>query len=253
MFKKIITPSPAIFVIKRVASHLFFRGGSESANYVGDEEYFKFHDNGSEVKEPRIKNLKLTEMLRNRAKNKLTKNQRLIKDVVEHAELSRAISQNEFKNLEEMYEFMQKYKSYLRIKRCIPLGIIAPFTTTELSKMAYATAIGSKSVALTIPGFVGYSLPAFFFFHMSYFYVPDRLKPFFQTGKYTLGMPFLLVNYIVDELASAPEEKFFGQEIPIDISHTGGTVPKDIGTVEDFRKLIEELKDTTKEFTKKTY
>ena len=63
-----------------------------------------------------------------------------------------------------MYEFRRKYKNYLRITRFIPLALIAPFTNTELSKMAYAAALGSKSVSLTFPGLIGYSLPAFFFF-----------------------------------------------------------------------------------------
>ena len=37
--------------------------------------------------------------------------------------------------------------------------------------------IGSKSVALTLPRLIVYSLPAFSFFHMSSFYAPDKLKP----------------------------------------------------------------------------
>lgn len=102
-------------------------------------------------------------MLKNKAKRKLTKNEKLIKAVVEQAELSRTISEHDSNNLEEMYQFLQKYKCYLRLKRFIPLSLVAPLTTTELSKMAYTAALGSKSVVLTIPGVIGYSLPAFLF------------------------------------------------------------------------------------------
>lgn len=55
-----------------------------------------------------------------------------------------------------MYEFRRKYKNYLRIKRILPLNIIPPFTGNELFKMAYAAAIGAKSIRLTLPGIIGY-------------------------------------------------------------------------------------------------
>eukprot|EP00980_Cylindrotheca_fusiformis_P031809 scaffold27021_cov2942-Cylindrotheca_fusiformis.AAC.2 len=62
--------------------------------------------------------------------------------------------------------------------------------------MAYAAALGSKSVLLTVPGVIG----------------------------------FMLVNYIVDELGEHVEEKIFGEAVPLDINKTGGTIPGDIGT-----------------------
>jgi len=251
MLKQIIGPSPALFVVKKIKNTLSCRGGE--GNTVSNHEFVSFTEESSETKPPRIKQFDLNELLQNKAKAKLTKQEQLIKSIVEQAELSRTVSEHDFKNLEEMYSFLQKYKSYLRLKRFLPLGIVAPFTSTELSKMAYAAALGSKSVALTIPGIIGYSLPAFFFFHMSYYYAPDKLKPLCQAGKYSLGAGFMLVNYIVDGLGEPVEEKFFGEAVPIDINKTGGTIPGDIGTVEDLRSLLEDLKATSKEFTKKTY
>ena len=156
-----------------------------------------------------------------------------------------------------MYEFRRKYKNYLRIKRLIPLGIIGPFTNNELSKMAYAAALGSKSVSLTLPGLIGYSLPAFFFFHMTSYYVPDKFKPICQACKYTLGGPLWITSYITDELMSSTEEKLFGEQISIDISNTGGTIPKELGDINQLRQTLEDMKDFGKDladgYTKKSY
>ena len=152
-----------------------------------------------------------------------------------------------------MQAFTYKYRHYLRIKRLLPFAVVGSLTTTELTKMAYASAIGSKSVAMTIPGIIGYSLPAFYFFHMSYYYVPDKIKPLCQAGKYTLGAAFMLINYVLDEIAQDVEHKFLGQKVPIDINKTGGTIPSDIGTPADLRRLLEDLKETSKEFSEKSY
>jgi hypothetical protein len=201
-------------------------------------------------KPSRLNNKKLQQLLFDKAnKAKLTKEQRLVKSVIEEAKLSKIISEKSFENVQEMYEFRRKFKNYLRIKRLIPLSIVAPFTGTELSKMAYAAALGSKSISLTLPGLIGYSLPSFFFFHMSSFYAPDKLKPVCQVCKYTLGAPFCIVGSLTDGLISTPEEKYFGNEVPIDVVGTGGTIPGDLGDITKLRKVLEEMKD----FGKKTY
>ena len=242
MLKQIIGPSPALFVIKKVKSSLFLRGGSDIPVRLADE-----------VKSPRMTNTQLLERLRKKAKHQLSRNDALVQSIIEKAQLSRAVSESDFQNLEEMYAFMHKYKRYLRVKRLLPFGVVGSLTATELTKMTYAGALGSKSVAITIPGIIGYSLPAFYFFHMSYYYAPDKLKPLCQAGKYTLGAAFMLITYLVDEIAEDAEHKFLGQKVPIDINKTGGTIPSDIGTPEDLRRLIEDLKKTSKEFTEKSY
>src|SRR5210317_42565 len=144
MFRQILEPSPALYVIKKIHSHLFFHGGDATDTYLSDQEFFE----GISDKPVRLTNPKVTEMLSNKTK-KLTKDQRLVKSVIEQAQISRVIYENSFKNVEEMYELRRKYKNYLRIKRLIPLSVISPFTGNELSKMAYAAALGSKSVTLT--------------------------------------------------------------------------------------------------------
>jgi hypothetical protein len=195
----------------------------------------------------RLNNKEVRELLA--SKVKLTKEQRLLKSVLEEATLSKAISEKSFRNVQEMYDFRRKYKNYLRIKRFVPLTIVAPFTGTELSKMAYAAALGSKSISLTLPGLIGYSLPAFFFFHMSSYYVPDKIKPVCQMCKYTLGAPFWIVSSITDEVTSHTEEIYFGEEVPIDVVGTGGTIPGDLGDLNKLREILDDMRA----FNKKTY
>ena len=67
------------------------------------------------------------------------------------------------------------------------------------------------------------------------------------------GAGFMLVNYMVDGLGEHVEERIFGEAVPIDINKTGGTIPSDIGTIDDLRKLLEDLKQTSKEFGEKSY
>lgn len=144
-------PSPAVYTINKIRSHVSFRGGQTNEEYCTDEEFFEFIDH--EIKSPRLINKELTKILNTKAK-KLTKNQKLIKSVIEEAQTTKIVTAKDFKNLEEMYEFRRKYKNYPRIKRIILLSIVARFTSNKLSKMAYAAAIGSKSITLTLPGLI---------------------------------------------------------------------------------------------------
>ena len=199
MFKKISIRFPLSYGIKKIrtrGTQLFFRGGDTKSDIcLSDEAFFEMIIDTSKNKPRRLSPKEVQELFSTKAK--LTKEQRLLKSVLEEATVSKAIANKSFQDAQELYKFRRKYKNYLRIKRFIPLTVVAPFTSTELSKMAYAAAIGSKSISLTLPGLIGYSLPAFFFFHMSSFYVPDKLKPVCQCCKYTLGAPFWIDKFII--------------------------------------------------------
>jgi hypothetical protein len=84
---------------------------------------------------------------------------------------------------------------------------------------------------------------------MSSFYLPDKLKPVCQVCKYTLGAPFWIAGIFIDGLMSTPEEMVFGNEVPIDIVGTGGSISGDIG---DFNKLCEVFEEM-EDFSKKLY
>jgi hypothetical protein len=106
-----------------------------------------------------------------------------------------------------------------------------------------------KSVSLTLLGLIGYSLPAFYFFHMSSFYVQDKLKPVCQVCNYTLSASFWISVALIDGLMSTPEEMIFGDGVPIDVVGTAGTIPGDLGNINALRELLKERRD----FGKKTY
>lgn len=170
IFRKILGPSPLFWSLKQIKTQLLFRGGQnvyESDIYSSDDETFfkimnhEFDTNSNANKFCRFTESEFKKLLSTRSK--LTKEQKLLKSVIEDINSSRAIESKYIDNASQMYELRRRYKIYLRLKRIIPLAIIGPFTNNELSKMAYAAALGSKSVALTIPGFIGYALPAFDF------------------------------------------------------------------------------------------
>ena len=62
--------------------------------------------------------------------------------------------------------------------------------------------------------------------------------------------PFWIISSLTDECLSFPEETFFGEEVPIDVIGTGGTIPADVG---DFNRLKEVIDDMKHWSPQKTY
>lgn len=245
--KRIIGPSPIIFIFRKSKNFLAMRGGespyTEIDQPLTDAEFFanliaKYSDKPRRLTPAEVQKLYFQKSL-------IKRDHRLLESVMDEAiiaQVGRQLPEGVINNVLEMHVFRTKYKRYLRIKRLIPLALVAPFTNSELTKMAYAAALNSKSVSLTLPGLIGYSLPAFFFCHMTYYYVPDKLKPICSVGKYVLGAPIWVISALVDQCGIPFEEKFFGEPVAIDLTQTGGTIPSDLGNLDDLRAIIEETK-----------
>ena len=252
---KILGPSPMKYAFKKAGKVLFVKGGHQDIIddniCISDEIFFETYiEPKTKPRRMRMSNKELLGLYD--SKVKLSKDQKLVKSVLDDWIANTAsgiVSEKAFANTKNLYMFRRKYRRYLRIKRFVPLVLVAPFTGSELSKMAYAAALDSKSVSLTLPGLIGYSLPGFFFFHISYFYAPDKLKPICTFCKYTVGAPFWVIHCMTDEVLSSPEEAFFGEPVPIDVTQTGGTIPADIG---DWDKLRDVLHDMRK-WSEKSY
>ena len=258
MIHKLLGPSLMISGVKKVHNYLSLRAGAQAQSpnvdvdvCFSDEDFFEMISEQSSgvKKKARLSDREVRNLLSANTK-KLTSDQRLVKSVLEEAQISRVLTDKNFKNLEEMYTFRRKYKHYLRGKRLIPLGILTPFTGTELTKMSYAAAIGSKSVSLTLSSVLGFAIPSFFFFHMGYYYAPDKFKPLCQIGKYTLGAPVWIMSAVTDKLMAPIEQAVFDEEVPIDITETAGTIPSNVGDLQQLQDILEDVK---KEFSKKTY
>ena len=121
----------------------------------------------------------------------------------------------------------------------------------ELTKMAYAEALGSKSVSLTLPGLIGWSLLGFFFFHMGTYYAPDRLKPTCTICKYTFGASFWIICTLTYSVLGVPKEQFFGEEVSIETTNTGGTILYELGDLLQLHELLEVMKQEWEDTTKK--
>jgi hypothetical protein len=84
---------------------------------------------------------------------------------------------------------------------------------------------------------------------MSAFYVPDKFKPACQFCKYSLGVPVWIAAAITNKLLSNFEERILGDEVPLDILATGGSIPQDLGNIKKLGELLDEMSN----FGKKTF
>ena len=109
----VLGPSPLLYGVKRVHSHLFFRGGETQDMCYSDDGFFEIISEtvDNQAKPRRASAKEIRDLFSNKAT--LTKDQRLVKSIMDEVELSRTISSKEFRSLKDMYEFRRKYKNYL--------------------------------------------------------------------------------------------------------------------------------------------
>ena len=85
---------------------------------------------------------------------------------------------------------------------------------------------------------------------MAYYYCPDKVKPICNLCKYTIASPFWIVCTAMDEILSVPEEAVCGEEVPLDVTNTGGTIPAELGDLDELRRVLEDVKN---DWGQKTY
>lgn len=80
---------------------------------------------------------------------------------------------------------------------------------------------------------IGFSMPYAVTFSMLELYAPDKLKFPCKCAKWSGGLIFYGVSSSVDYLTSGVENKFLGEELPIDAPELMGTLP----TMADLEEL----------------
>ena len=238
LLKLLIGPSPSIELFNRL------RGGSDNTRVKGSDikEAFEYYDDDAfwddipEFSTDSYKNfLESAEQA-----ERYTERQKLCTELINKALL-------DSKNAEDGYSMLNKFRYHLTkrrkfrkallSKKIATLGVAGTFTNIELRKMCYAKMLGINSLPMSLNGVIGFSLPSFFFFHMCEFYAPPHLKPVCKFGKYTFGLPLILISTIVDKCAEPLEQKFMGGHMPLDLPETGGTIPKDVFDKAEWEKI----------------
>ena len=125
---------------------------------------------------------------------------------------------------------------YTKIKGKVPYAILSPFTFSELARLGAYRAAGFASAPLTLPAFIGFSMPCAVTFAMLEMYAPDKFKFPCKCLKWTGGAVFYGVCAGVDYATAGIETKTFGQPLPIDAPQLMGTLPAK-NDLDELRKL----------------
>ena len=125
---------------------------------------------------------------------------------------------------------------YVKIKGKIPFAILSPFTLGELARLSAYRVAGFTSAPLTLPAFIGFSMPCAITFAMLEMYAPDKLKFPCKCAKWAGGVVFYGVSATVDYATAGLETKVFGQPLPIDAPQLMGTLPRQ-ADLDELRKL----------------
>lgn len=136
-----------------------------------------------------------------------------------------------------------KHPVYSKIKSKVPYAILAPFTFSELTRLATYRAAGFASAPISIPAIIGFSMPCAVTFSMLEMYAPDKFKFPCKCAKWTGGIVFYGVCSSVDYLTAGIEAKSFGEPLPMDAPQLMGTIPKmsDLEELQKLKKLAESI------------
>lgn len=166
----------------------------------------------------------------------------LIEKAIENGNVE-GIDADRLQKLRFEIQLRKKFKHLLRIKRSAGIFLCASLTNNELQKMFVASQLGIKTIPLTMGGVIGISLPAYYFFHMLQYYVPNNCKAPCELGKYTAGLAYMAITTAIDKISAPLEKKTTGFELPLDIPNTGGTIPKEVFSKEEISQILKRLKE----------
>lgn len=136
-----------------------------------------------------------------------------------------------------------KHPWYAKIKGKIPYAILSPFTFAELTRLASYRIAGCTSAPLTLPAFIGFSMPCAVTFSMLEMYAPDKFKFPCKCLKWSGGIVFYGVCSSVDYITSGIETKAFGQPLPMNAPQLMGTLPQksDFEELKKWKRLAESI------------
>lgn len=133
-----------------------------------------------------------------------------------------------------------EHPHYSKAKGKLPFLLLSPFTFAELARLSTLRAAGITSASLTIPGFLGFTMPCAITFAMLEMYAPEKLKLPCKIAKWTGGIGFYGLAATIDYVSAPLEKKYFKIELPIQATELMGTLPT-VSDVDEFKKLYEEM------------
>lgn len=128
---------------------------------------------------------------------------------------------------------------YRKVKSKSVYAAFTPWTFAELKRLSLYRISGFSSAPITLGAVLGVSMPCAVCFSMLEMYAPDKFKYPCKVAKWTGGAAFFVSNAIVDHVAGYFEQKYFGEELPIDAGKLMGTLP----TLDDGDELIKVIKE----------
>ena len=144
-----------------------------------------------------------------------------------------------------------KHLYYGKIKGKVPYAILSPFTFTELARLTAYRAAGFASAPLTLPAFIGFSMPCAVTFAMLKMYAPDKFKFPCKCCKWAGGAMFYGVCTGVDYPTAGIETKAFGEPLPIDAPKLMETLPakNDLDELWNLKALADSITEKSNPLT----
>jgi hypothetical protein len=239
MFKQVLGPSPLLYVVKKIHSRLFFRGGSEN-NFGIIPDIELSSQTSSNNREAPLTARQIDDIINGDRISDAQKNPfRKLREDPMFGDSEKVMSDRLWKSLVAK----TKHPVYSKIKSKIPYVILSPFTFSELARLATYRCCGFTSAPFTIPALIGFSMPCAVTFSMLEMYAPDKFKFPCKCAKWTGGIVFYGVSSSIDYVTAGFETQRFGEPLPIDAPQLMGTLPKtsDLKELQKLKQLADSI------------